>query len=111
VNSIFIVRQIWVEIAFRTKKLERCYVDYEYGRRTWGTAVAKKFVQRIDLLQEAANMLEVERLPGLNCHPLKGGREGQYGVSLHGRWRLAFTLKGNKAEIILIEEVSKHYGD
>jgi proteic killer suppression protein len=100
-----------VDIAFRTKKLERCYEDHEYGRRTWGSAVAKKFIQRIDLLQEAANMLEVERLPGLKCHPLKGGREGQYGVSLHGRWRLAFTLQGNRAEIIRIEEVSKHYGD
>jgi proteic killer suppression protein len=100
-----------VEIAFRTKKLERCYEDHEYGRRTWGSAVAKKFIQRIDLLQEAANMLEVEKLPGLDCHPLKGDKAGQYGATLHDRWRLVFTLRGKKAEIIRIEEVTKHYGD
>jgi len=100
-----------VEIVFRTKKLERCYREYEVGRRAWGPAVARKFIQRIDLLQEAANMHEVERLPGLDCHRLKGDRAGQYGLTVHGRWRLAFTLQGNKAEIILIEEVSKHYGD
>ena len=56
-------------------------------------------------------MLEVERLPGLDCHPLKGERAGQYAVTLLGRWRLVFTLQGNTAEIIRIEEVSKHYGD
>ena len=100
-----------MEIAFGTKKLERCYREHEYGRRTWGEAVARKYVQRIDLLQEAANMLEVERLPGLNCHPLKAERAGQYAVTLLGRWRLVFTLQGNTAEIIRIEEVSKHYGD
>jgi proteic killer suppression protein len=100
-----------VEVAFRTKKLEKCYREYEYARRSWGAVVARKYVQRIDLLQEAENMHEVEGLPGLDCHPLKGERAGQYGVSLHGRWRLVFTLRGEKAEIIRIEEVSKHYGD
>lgn len=100
-----------MEIDFATKKLERCYRNYEYGRRTWGEAVARKYIQRVDLLQEAANMLEVEKLPGLDCHPLKGDMAGQYGVRLHGRWRLIFTLRGDRAEIIRIEEVSRHYGD
>ena len=100
-----------MEIAFGTKKLERCYKEHAYGRRTWGEAVAKKYAQRVDLLQEAENMREVEKLPGLDCHPLKGDRAGQYGVTLHGRWRLVFTVQGERAEIVRIEEVSKHYGD
>ncbi len=50
-------------------------------------------------------------LPGLNCHPLKGSREGQYGIILHDRWRLVFSLKGETAESVFVEEVSKHYGD
>jgi len=100
-----------VEIVFGTRKLERCYREYDQGRRAWGPEVARKYVQRVDLLQEAADLIEIRKLPGLNCHPLKGDREGEFGVTLTGRWRLVFSLQGKNDEIIRIKEVSKHYGD
>ena len=100
-----------MEVIFVKKKLERCYTDHLQGHKTWGQEVARKYIQRIDLLQEASNMSEVKKLPGLNCHPLKGSRKGKFGISLHDRWRLVFSLCGEKATIILVEEVSKHYGD
>ena len=100
-----------VEVIFANKKLEKCYLDHLQGRRAWGPEVGRKYIQRIDLLQEAADMPEVRKLPGLDCHPLKGGRKGQFGITLHGRWRLIFSLQGDKARIIRVEEVSKHYGD
>jgi proteic killer suppression protein len=100
-----------VEVKFRTNNLQKCYTCYQQGCRAWGTEVAKKYIQRIDILQEAADMAEVRMLPGLDCHLLKGGRKGQFGITLHGRWRLIFSLQGDKARIIRVEEVSKHYGD
>jgi proteic killer suppression protein len=100
-----------VEVIFRTNKLKKCYESYSQGRRAWGADVARKYIQRIDILQEASDMTEIRMLPGLKCHPLKGRREGQYGIVLHGRWRLVYSLKGEAAEVICIEEVSKHYGD
>ena len=100
-----------MEVIFRTNRLEKCYKNYQQGCRAWGAEVAKKYIQRIDLLQEASDMAEIGKLPGLNCHPLKGRREGQYGITIHGRWRLIFSLKGERAEVICVEEVSKHYGD
>lgn len=100
-----------MEVIFRTKKLETCYMDHLQGQRAWGPEVGRKYIQRIDLLQEASDMAEVRKLPGLDCHPLKGGRKGQFRVILHGRWRLIFSLHGDKARIIRVEEVSKHYGD
>ncbi|MGA2534018.1 MAG: type II toxin-antitoxin system RelE/ParE family toxin [Candidatus Aminicenantales bacterium] len=100
-----------VEIKFRTNKLKKCYACYLQGCRAWGTDVAKKYIQRIDLLQETSDMAEIRKLPGLECHPLKGRREGQFGITLHDRWRLIFTLEMEQAEIICVEEVSKHYGD
>jgi len=100
-----------VEVIFRTSRLEKCYKSYQQGCRAWGEEVAKKYIQRIDLLQEASDMAEIGKLPGLNCHPLKGRREGQYGITIHNRWRLIFSLKGERAEVICVEEVSKHYGD
>lgn len=73
--------------------------------------MALKYIQRIDLLQEASDVDEVRRLPGLDCHPLKGRRAGQFGITLRGRWRLIIALEGEKNEVISVKEVSKHYGD
>ncbi|MCJ7586827.1 MAG: type II toxin-antitoxin system RelE/ParE family toxin [Candidatus Aminicenantes bacterium] len=100
-----------MEVIFRTNKLQKCYESYQRGCRAWGPEVARKYIQRIELLQEAFDMVEIGKLPGLNCHPLKGRREGQYGITIHGRWRLIFSLKGERAEVLCVEEVSKHYGD
>jgi proteic killer suppression protein len=100
-----------VEVVFATRKLEKCYSDHSYGRRVWGPEVGRKYIQRIDLLQEAGDMEEVRKLPGLDCHPLKGSRKGQFGITIHGRWRLIFGYQEEQARVIRIEEVSKHYGD
>jgi proteic killer suppression protein len=100
-----------VEVRFRTKKLAKCYENYQSGCREWGSEVAKKYIQRIDLLQEASSIDEIRRLPGLDCHPLKGRRVGQYGITLQGRWRLIIALEGEMNEAICVKEVSKHYGD
>jgi len=100
-----------VDVIFRTKKLEKYYLAADQGRRAWGESVARKFIQRVDLFQEAANMYEIHRLPGLNCHPLKSKKAGQYAITLIEPWRLIFALFGDKAEIICVEEVNKHYGD
>ena len=86
-------------------------MNYQAGCREWGPDVARKYIQRIDLLQEASSMDEIRRLPGLDCHPLKGRKVGQYGITLHDRWRLIFSLQGERAKVIRVEEVSKHYGD
>jgi proteic killer suppression protein len=100
-----------VDVIFRSKKLKKCYLESRLAVRTWGYEVARKYIERIDIIQEARNLNELRQLPGLNCHPLKGKREGQYAVSLTGFWRLIFTLHGEHLEIVQIEEVSKHYGD
>jgi proteic killer suppression protein len=100
-----------VEVRFRTNRLKKCYEVFSLGSRAWGADVAKKYIQRIDLLQTASSLAEIRMLPGLNCHPLKGGRSGQYAITVHDRWRLVFIMTGETAEAILVEEVIQHYGD
>jgi proteic killer suppression protein len=100
-----------VQVAFRNRKLEKCYRDHKRASLEWGEQVARKYIQRIDIIQEMENLGELSALPGLRCHELKGNRSGQYAVSLTGSWRLIFTLRGEEVEIVQIEEVSKHYGD
>lgn len=100
-----------MEVTFSTRKLERCYRDHAQGVKNWGLVVARKYIQRIDIMQEASDVAEIEALPGLECHPLKGKRKGQFAVTLHDRWRLIFSLIGVQMKIVRIEEVTKHYGD
>ena len=98
-------------VTFRNRKIEKCYVKHKHAIRAWGDAVARKYVERLNLIQVAADLEELCRLPALRCHPLKGDRKGQYAISLRGFYRLIFTLQGENLGIVCIEEVSKHYDD
>ncbi|MGB5750050.1 MAG: type II toxin-antitoxin system RelE/ParE family toxin [Desulfobacterales bacterium] len=100
-----------MKITFRTRKLEREYCQSDRATKAYGEVVARKFIERINIIKQVKNIEELEALPALRCHPLKGKRIGQYSIKLTGFYRLIFTLKGDALEIVQIEEVSKHYGD
>ena len=100
-----------MEVTFRTKKLEREYCKSAVAIKAYGVQVARKYIQRINIIKHARDIDELSRLPGLRYHPLKGNRHGQFAVSLTGFYRLIFTLHGDGLEIANIEEVSKHYDD
>ena len=98
-------------VKFKTKQLQLCYTEYRKASKTFGNNVARKYIQRINIIQQSRNLDELTRLPGLRCHALKGERRGQYAINLTGFYRLIFKLSGTQLEIVNIEEVSKHYGD
>jgi len=100
-----------VKVAFRTKKLEREYLKSDKAIKSYGTVVARKYIQRKNIIKQTHDIDELLGLPGLRCHPLQGDRQGQYAVKLTGFYRLIFTLQGDDLEIAHIEEVSKHYDD
>jgi proteic killer suppression protein len=100
-----------VQVTFRNRKLEKCYVKHKHAIRAWGDTVGRKYVERINLIQVAADLEELRKLPALKCHPLRGDREGQYAISLTGFYRLIFTMHGEHLEVVCVEEVSKHYDD
>ena len=110
-NKTRVKTELQVEVVFAHKKLKKCYLDQHEAQRTWGPDVARRYIQRIDILQEAETMDEIGKLPGLSCHPLKGRRKGRFAITLQGRCRLEFSLREERATIIRIEEVSRHYGD
>lgn len=100
-----------MEVTFRTRKLEREYREYARAVRAYGVEVARRDIQRINIIKQVHDIEELMALPVLRCHALKGSRTEQYAVKLTGFYRLIFTLKGDALEIAQIEEVSKHYGD
>ena len=100
-----------MEIQFRTKRLEECYLQYKVAVRAFGDEVARRYIQRINIIKATRSTDELRRLPGLRFHALSGTRQGQYAINLTGFYRLIVTLQGATLEVVQIEEVSKHYGD
>ncbi|MBI5115919.1 type II toxin-antitoxin system RelE/ParE family toxin [Candidatus Poribacteria bacterium] len=100
-----------MNIIFRTRALEDAYQHIEVGAKKWGGVVARRYVQRVDILKVVNDLSALRAYPSLRYHPLKGDREGQHSIKLANRYRLIFTFHGERMETVRIEEVSKHYGD
>lgn len=100
-----------MDTRFRTRKLQKQYENFREAEKAYGKEVARKFILRVNTIKIARDIEELKTLPALRCHPLKGNRKGQWAIKLTGFYRLIFTLKGKLLEIVLIEEVSKHYDD
>lgn len=98
-----------MEVRFRTRKLQKQYEKSHIAVKTYGREVARKYIQRVNIIKQVRDINELCALPGLYCHPLSGNRQGQWAIKLTGFYRLIFTLAGEKLEIAHIEEVSKHY--
>ncbi|NJK44297.1 MAG: plasmid maintenance system killer [Pleurocapsa sp. SU_196_0] len=77
-----------LDILFKTKRLERCYLALDEGSRVYGPIVARKYVQRINIIKAASSLDDLRRLPPLRLHPLKGPLKGSWAIDLHDRYRL-----------------------
>ena len=98
-------------VTFRTKRLEQCYVEHQVAVRDFGKDVARRYIERINIIKQTVSLEELARLRTLRYHPLKGDRAGYHAVKLTGFMRLIFSLEGDALAIVRIAEVSKHYDD
>jgi plasmid maintenance system killer protein len=98
-----------VDVRFRTARLRTCYKQHQEGVRDWGSKVARRFVQRVNLLYAAETKSDSRTMKALRFHKLGGKREGQCGIDLDRRMRLIVTFPS--PGIVQVEKVSKHYGD
>ncbi|WP_294956925.1 type II toxin-antitoxin system RelE/ParE family toxin [Sulfurovum sp.] len=100
-----------MEIRFRTKKLEKQYLNHREASKAYGQQVAKRYIMRINIIKMAKCFDDLYTIPTLKFHPLEGNRKGEFAVTLTGFYRLIITNDGETFDIARIEEVSKHYGD
>ncbi len=81
-------------LRFRHKGLERLF---EKGD---ASGVNAQHVRRLHTILTALNVATSSasmNLPGLQLHPLKGERKGQWAVSVSGNWRVIFAFEGQDA--------------
>lgn len=98
-----------MDVAFGNRTLRR---RYESGkdRRKYPPEVGQRYVQRVNALYDAADWSAIVRFRAFRAHRLTGDRDGQWALTLTGRWRLIVTVSGDGGAVT-IEEVSNHYGD
>lgn len=59
-------------------------------------AHARKIARILAALDSAAGIAEIQTMPGWKLHPLKGDRQGRYGVTVTGNWRVTFAVQGDR---------------
>jgi len=99
-----------MDVEFASRQLLRRYESSSEAIRAWGQQVARKYIQRVDILYAVKNLEELYQIRSLKFHKLTGEREGQYAIVLDHRWRLIVTYVEAESKI-RIEEVTHHYGD
>ena len=97
-----------MEVEYRSRSLARRGADEREAAKASGVSVARKYIQRLQIIAAAPTWEALRSYRALGLHPLKGTRRGEYAMTLTGRWRLIVRPEG---ETVWIEEVSQHYGD
>ena len=97
-------------VKFRNQTLRKNYEDANTASRAWGTQVARRYIQRIEQIEAMPNFHRLFSIQSLRLHPLKGNRQGQYALTLIGRYRLIIE-QDDATDTVLVSEVSNHYDD
>lgn len=98
-----------MQVTFRTNELRQAYERHAEAVRRWGASIARRYVQRIEILQAATTADDLFKIAPLKFHPLRAARKGQYALVLQGKMRLIVTFADQTMTAVWIEEVSDHY--
>ena len=79
-----------MDIAFKTRKLEKVFNSGRALNATLGSRMARTIAIRLAVLRNARNLAMVPTNPPERRHQLSGKRSGQYAVDLVHPHRLVF---------------------
>jgi proteic killer suppression protein len=87
---------------FLHRGLKRLYEDDD------GSGLPPHSVRKIKAilaaLEFADALAQVATLPGWRLHPLKGGRKGEYAITVTGNWRITFRVEGGAVNNLNFED-------
>lgn len=100
-------------IKFNDAYLEKLYSGKPVkGKPVFSNEVVIQFKKTILKLEQVDNTAQLRQFRSLNFEALKGNKKGLYSVRVNKQYRLEFKIENEHitlVEIILIEELSKHY--
>ena len=80
-----------MEIAFRSRKMEKLCNNAQEMRAELGDRCAKVLQQRLAEMKAADTLEDLGKIPGARCHELKADRKGELAVDLVHPKRLVFV--------------------
>jgi proteic killer suppression protein len=95
-----------VQVKYRTSELREAFERHQSGVHLWGEEIARKYIQRVKILEAADSVDDLFKIPPLKFHPLAGDRKGQYSVVLLGGTSLIATFEDLAMTIAWVEEVN-----
>lgn len=99
-------------IKFNSTYLEKLYQGKIKGKISYNSEVVIQFKKTVLKLEQADNSTQLRQFRSLNFEALKGNKKGLYSVRVNKQYRLEFQIENDTitlSEIILIEDLSKHY--
>ena len=110
---IFVLNIRNMEVVFNNDYLEALYEDKKLkGKPKYTQPIIEKFIKRIDILKRVKNAEELLIFKSLYLERLKGDKNHLYSIRINEQYRLEFELNNHElkiADIVTIEELSKHY--
>ena len=100
-----------MQVKFRTNELRQAFERHQRGVWLWGEEVARRYVQRVKILEAADSVDDLFKLSPLKFHPLTGDGNGKYSVFLVGRSRMIATFEDLAMTIAWVEELNTHDGN
>ncbi|NFD93378.1 type II toxin-antitoxin system RelE/ParE family toxin [Clostridium sporogenes] len=110
-------------IGYSDNKVQKLCLDYRKAKKEFGDKVTRKLYQRLGWISAADNLNIFNcDYKFLKLHKLSGNYENCYAINITEKYRLIFypcdedgNLNKNEnfdaITLIIIEEVSNHYGD
>jgi proteic killer suppression protein len=81
--------------SFRDEATRRLWAGERV--RGFGSLNLELARERLDILNAATSLADIPALRSVHLHPLKGGRRGQWSISINGRWRICFEFRAGHA--------------
>ena len=102
-----------MRVEFKNDYLVYLYetpLDEIKGKQVFGKEIIKQYKKKVEILIGISNINQLRQFRGLNFEFLKGDKKGECSIRLNDQYRLIFEQKSkNEIEIILVNEISKHY--
>jgi proteic killer suppression protein len=98
-----------VDFKFANRKMERLYTE-EKGARRYPPLVVDAFFDVVQAIESAEDERDLRKMKHLHFEKLKGQRQHQRSLVLHGAFRLIVQLlEREEGKYLLVEEIVDYH--
>ncbi len=111
-----------MEIQFKTVKLKKTCENFDQARKKWGEKRARDIIRRLNEIQSAECIADLNHAPPTRCHLLEPHHQGMYAVDVAHPFRLIFqaisedgkplgNVDPSQVKCVKILEVTNYHDD